>query len=158
MSHPRGHDGDMCDICDGWTYEEVFDDLHCRVRHFGWALQGVEASPPWVYTIGLTERFDHPELVIVGMEIPMAMYALNALGTMIATGERLEPGRSGVSVAEVEVAFGSVHPVHIEAGLVGMWEGYYEGRPGVPPPLEVVQVLPLPGRRFPLDDPHIRLD
>ncbi|MEX2294139.1 MAG: DUF4262 domain-containing protein [Acidimicrobiales bacterium] len=147
----------MCSLCDGSTYEEVLDDLHHIVQHFGWALQGVKASPPWVYTIGLIERFDHPELVLAGVDISVAMGVLNALGTMIATGERLEPGRSGVSVAEVEVAFGSVHPVHISAGLVGMWQERYARQPGVPPPLEVVQVLPLPGRRLPLDKPYTTL-
>lgn len=43
-------------------------------------------------------------------------------------------------------------------GLVAMWEEYYDQRPGPTPRLEVVQVLPLPGRRFPLDVPHTTLD
>ncbi len=150
--------GGMCVICDGWTYEEALDDLHHRVERFGWALQGVEAPRPWTYTVGLAERFHHPELVMAGVDISAAMRALNALGTMIATGERLRPGRVGVTVAETEVAFGSVHPVHLSAGLVGMWEEYYGRRPGTRPPLEVVQVLPLPGRRLPLDQPHTTLE
>lgn len=150
--------GGMCAICDGWTYEEFLDDLHERVQRFGWALHGVEARRPWTYTIGLTERFDHPELVLAGVDNSLAGNTLNALGRMIAMGEQLRPGRAHVTVAETELAFGSVHAVHISAGLVGMWRRYYvEHRPGAPPPLEVVQVLPLPGRRLPLDRPHTTL-
>ena len=147
----------MCMICDGWTYEEFLEDLHDRVQRFGWALQGVEARPPWTYTIGLTERFDHPELVLAGVDPVLAMPVLNGLGTMIATGEQLRPGRTGVVVTETEVGFGPVHPVHVSAGLVGMWQEYYEHRPGDPPRLEVVQVLPLPDWRLRLDRPHTRL-
>lgn len=148
----------MCVICDGKSYEEVLDDLHHQVQRFGWALQGVEAPRPWTYTIGLAERFEHPELVMVGVDISVAMNVLNTLGTMIATGEQLRPGCPGVTVGETELAFGSVHPVHVAAGLVGTWEEYYGRRPGATPTLEVVQVLPLPGRRFPLDMAHTTLE
>ena len=148
----------MCTICDGQSYEEALHDLHHLVQHFGWALQGVEAPRPWTYTIGLTERFDHPELVMAGVDISLAMTVLNALGTMVATGEQLSPGRPAVTVGETEVTFGAVHPVHLAAGLVGTWERYYDWRPGAAPPLDVVQVLPLPGRRLPLDQPHTSLE
>jgi hypothetical protein len=78
---------------------------------------------------------------------------------MVATGEVLRPGRTPVNVCEVDVDFGVVHPVHIANGLVGMWQGLYlDHRRAEPPPLELVQVLPLPDRRFPLDVPHTRLD
>ena len=149
----------MCAICNGKTYEDVLDDLDQFVRRHGWAVQGVEGRRPWVYTIGLAERFAHAELVMAGVDISLAMNALNALGTMVATGEVLAPGRPEVRVCETEVAFGTVHPVHIANGLVGMWEALYVDKRQVEPPsLEVVQVLPLPGRRLPLDVPYTSLD
>ena len=60
----------------------------------------------------------------------------------------------------MELTFGSVHPVHLAAGLVGTWEGYYEWRPGPSPALEVVQVIPvlgaaLPARPAPHDPGHL---
>lgn len=148
----------MCPICDGKSRDEVLHDLHHVVERFGWAVQGVEAPRPWVYTIGLVDRYGHPELVLVGVDISLSMTVLNALGMMVATGEQLRPGGTDVVVGEMELTFGSVHPVHLAAGLVGTWEGYYEWRRGPSPTLEVVQVLPLPGRRFPLDQPHTTLD
>jgi hypothetical protein len=147
----------MCPICDGKSVEEVLHDLHHVVELLGWAVQAVEASRPWVYTIGLADRYGHPELVLAGVDISLSMHLLNALGTMVATGEELRPGGKEVVVGEREVTFGAVHPVHLATGLVGTWESYYEWRPGPSPALEVVQVLPLPGRRFPLDQPHTTL-
>lgn len=147
----------MCAICDGQSVEEVLHDLHHVVKRFGWAVQGVEASRPWVYTIGLADQYGHPELVLAGVDISLSMNVLNALGTMVGTGEELRPGGEKVVVGEMEVTFGSVLPVHLAAGLVGTWQNYYEWRPGPSPALEVVQVVPLPGRRFPLDQPHTTL-
>jgi hypothetical protein len=148
----------MCPICDGKSRDDVQHDLHQVEERFGWAVQWVEAPRPWVYTIGLADRYGHPELVLVGVDIALSMTVLNALGVMVATGEELRPGATDVVVGEMELTFGSVHPVHLAAGLVGTWEGYYEWRPGPAPALEVVQVLPVLGRRFPLDQPHTTLD
>lgn len=86
MSHPHAHHGGMCEMCNGASYEEVLDDLDACVRRYGWAVQGVEGRRPWAYTIGLAERFGHPELVLAGIAVPAAVTALNALGTMVATG------------------------------------------------------------------------
>lgn len=145
-------------MCDGMSLEEVLHDLHHVVERFGWAVLGVEAPRPWVYTIGLADRYGHPELVLAGVDISLAMNVLNALGTMVAIGEELRPGGTDVVVGEMELTFGAVHPVHLAAGLVGRWDAYYDWRPGPAPALEVVQVLPLPGRRFPLDQPHTTLE
>jgi hypothetical protein len=145
-------------MCDGATYEEVLRDLDRRVRHFGWAVQGVEGRRPWAYTIGLAEPFDHAELVITGVAWQLSLHVLNALGMMVATGEVLVPGRDSVAVCETEVAFGGIHPVHISNGLVGMWPALYvDHRRVEPPPVDFVQALPLPGRRLPLDVPYTTL-
>jgi len=147
----------MCSICDGTTYEEALEDLHECIDRYGWAVQGVEARRAWAYTIGLAERFDHPELVLAGVPWQASLPVLNALGTMVATGEVLEPGRVPVLVGEVELAVGAVHPVHLANGLIGMWDAHYEAYPPSPR-RSVVQVLPLPGRRLPLDHPHTTLE
>ena len=139
----------MCVICDGTTVDQARLDLSNRKERFGWALQGVEASRPWVYTIGLLERFDHPELVMAGVPIRVAGSALNALGARIAGGERFPAGCSGVRVNEVEAVVGPVHHVHVAAGLVGRWEDHYRDHPAMLERLEVVQVLPVPTGRLP---------
>lgn len=138
------------------TYEEALADLRDCVERYDWAVQGVDANRPWAYTIGLAERFNHPELVLAGVPWPAAVSTLNALGEMVAVGEVLTPGQAPVVVGEVELAVGTVHPVHLADGLVGMWDALYAAYPPAPR-REVVQVLPLPSCRLRLDRPHTSL-
>lgn len=91
------------------------------------------------------------------MPISAAGSLLNALGTQVATGERLGIGDCAV-VGETEVTFGSVHRVHLAAGLVGAWTDVYRSEPAMLGRLEVLQVLPVPARRLPrLDQAHTTL-
>src|SRR3546814_5333971 len=76
------------------------------LQRFGWAVQGVEASTPWTYTIGLTERFGHPELVLAGIDISLAMNILNALADRVAGGEQLRPGGPNVTVGGTGLPLG----------------------------------------------------
>jgi hypothetical protein len=148
----------MCCLCDGWTLDEAQADLNDRKQRFGWALQGVEGARPWVYSIGLTERCGHPELVMAGVPIDAAMAVINALGHRIEAGEDLVDGQR-VREGEVELEVGTVHPVHIATGLVGQWKEHYLRHPEVAP-LEpaLLQVMPCPVvERFRLSRPHVRL-
>ncbi len=74
-------------------------------------------EPSYLDTLSLDQLgVNGPEVVVrYGFGVSMATHVLNALGTITATGEGLVPGRTGVSVAEVEVGFGEVHPVHVAA-------------------------------------------
>ena len=77
-------------ICDGASPEEARRRLATLVRRHGWAIQGVEAGPrsaPWAYTIGLSEMFGHPELVIAGVEGEVAAAGLNELAERVRSGE-----------------------------------------------------------------------
>src|SRR5436305_419120 len=59
----------MCDMCNGKTESEVLLDLGEKIRRNGYVLQGVEggaSEPSWVYTIGLLDHLDHPELTVAG--------------------------------------------------------------------------------------------
>lgn len=148
----------MCCMCDGWTLDEAQADLNDRKQRFGWALQGVEGVRPWVYSVGLTERFGHPELVMAGVPIDAAMAVINALGRRIAAGEDLIDG-DHVREGEIELEVGGVHPVHVADGLVGQWEEHYWRHPEVAPAaLTLLQVMPCPVvERFRLQRPYVSL-
>jgi len=148
----------MCCMCDGWTLDEAQADLNDRKQRFGWTLQGVEGARPWTYSIGLTERFGHPELVMAGVPIDAAGAMINALGHRIAAGEDLIDG-DHLWEGEIELEVGGVHPVHIADGLVGQWEEHYWRHPEVAPvELRVLQLLPVPViERFRLSRPHVTL-
>lgn len=133
----------MCKMCDGWSLDEVLADMAAIIRRCGWMLQGVESARPWTYTIGLAEGFGHPELLIVE---PMheGGQVLNELGERIRHGSRFADG-DRVVVQHREFELHLLHPDAIDDGVVGMWQSYYLDSPD-PPPLAVLQLVPLTGR------------
>ena len=127
----------MCDICDGYTHEEVLRATELHIIGHGWALQGVEPDPDrdgggWTYTVGLIESFAHPELVITDTDYQTAGEMLNALGEGVRAGDdirRMEP---------FGFTFRDVHPAHFENDLLNTWFNVY-GR--MPEPGMVWQVV-----------------
>ncbi|MFE0028371.1 DUF4262 domain-containing protein [Amycolatopsis sp. NPDC059021] len=91
----------------------------------GWMVQGVEGSrhsPPWAYTIGLTER-KLPELVVTGLPLYPAGSLLNCVAEHACHAEPPEHGeqytlRDGPSIEVVELTEPSAHLV-MAVGLYG---------------------------------------
>lgn len=141
----------MCMICDGATEDEFLFDLYGKIDRFGWAVISVEAShdtPNWSYTVGLSDGWDHPELVVVGLQPYDAQRLLNLIGGRIRQGERFDPGmRLAVPQAGVDVHFGAVHPEQWEHGVFGTWEGYYDAVGPPYPDEQAIQVILPTGRR-----------
>jgi hypothetical protein len=82
-------------------------DIDARVRdhiaRFGWHLVMIPPtpeSPGWVHTIGLGERFGHPELIVFGNDFGVLSPLLNALGERIRSGTRLADGAELPGVLE----------------------------------------------------------
>ena len=66
--------------------------LRDTVRRHGWAVQYAAGSPPFAYTVGLF-GFEHPELLVYGLDLQTSAWLLNDLGQRVADGERFGPGR-----------------------------------------------------------------
>ena len=82
-------------MCDGASRDEVMFDVHAKVLRHGWALQAVggeDQRADWVYTVGLSSRLAHPELVIVGGLLDDSAPTLNELGELVRGGRRFEAG------------------------------------------------------------------
>lgn len=116
-------------MCDGGTVDEYNAIVSNNIEKSGWHLTGVDrsdSSPGWVYTIGLIERFDHPELVVMGgccMECAAAQ--LNDLGRLIQAGTRLAVGTAVCDGHPGGPArFGHVHAGRWKDRL-GSWMTYY---------------------------------
>lgn len=124
----------MCKICDGQTPDEFDADFDRIIRDHGWGLMSVEAderSLGWVYTVGLIERFDHPELVTVNLEPEMAAVVLNDLGEAVRAGHRLAPGSVPAGTG-VFVELFEVHPRQIEHGVFATWVDRFAWMPEPP--------------------------
>lgn len=75
------------------------DEIERRVREdierFGWhvaLVPGEGETPGWAWTLGLFERFAHPELAIFGMPLEEMHRVLNLLGLRVKRGLRLADG------------------------------------------------------------------
>jgi hypothetical protein len=97
--------------------EGLIEDCRREVEDGGFtvaALVGDELGCDWAYTIGLHRSYGHPELLVVGIDAPMAGAALELLGARVAAGERLAAGTElvldgglGFRVCEVDPLFGA---------------------------------------------------
>jgi Domain of unknown function (DUF4262) len=100
-------------------------DIDARVRdhiaRFGWHLVMIPPTPEstgWVHTIGLGERFGHPELIVFGNDFSVLSPLLNALGERVRGGARLEADTELAGVLEgLSLAFRSVVAKWIEPFL-----------------------------------------
>jgi hypothetical protein len=102
------------------------------IRRYGWALQGVlgdDESPPFVYTVGLTE-FGHPELILFATSQATAAAVLNELGELVRAGHRLGAGE------QVTLPQGRVHLLDLprsDGWLFGANDLYRRaGEPAIP--------------------------
>ena len=118
----------MCDICNGISIEEQFEKIEDDIDEHGFSLMAVEAGPdhpPWTYTIGLVERFGHPELSLLGVPLAVAYLATSRLAERVVAGKRIEPGVD-VFVDGVRVHVGRVGEGLWEGDMFAMWHRYYD--------------------------------
>lgn len=155
----------MCDLCDGATLDEIRLNLARKIDDYGWAIQSVAGGRHgigWSYTIGLAERFDHPELVVAGPDHPLDRAGLlGAAITRIRAGERFAAGDEATLI-EVPHRFVDVHPRQFTYGVFAMWFLHYRNLPELAPELTALQVV-VPDDQCcadcaalqpPLDQPH----
>lgn len=48
-------------------FARFFQKIEDDIERVGWSAVGVMDNPPFTYTVGLTESYDHPELIIYGI-------------------------------------------------------------------------------------------
>lgn len=121
----------MCPICNGVSREEFLFHLHDTIEQRGFALTGCEggrASPAWAYTIGLAQRFDHPEFVMVACDLAAAEDTLMDLATRVANGERFDDVASA-STPSGERTLRDVHPAQLIDGALATCLEYYQTVP-----------------------------
>jgi hypothetical protein len=93
--------------------DEVDAKVQADIARHGWhivILRPEADAPGWAHTIGLWERFAHPELIVFGSE-PRRLGALvNALGERVRGGVRFEPGETDGVLEGLPFAFRAVAP------------------------------------------------
>lgn len=105
------------------------------VREHGWFAANVfDHEPPFLYSIGLMQTYDHSELIVFGLDSQSAHALLSSLVRDIRGGQSFAcPGATEVRVGEedLRVGFRVVHPTQHPLYL-GFAMGYcrYIGRMG----------------------------
>ena len=109
--------------------------LDLTIRAYGWQLHQITDSNPWSYTIGLLESYDHPELMITGLELDMQSSVIRRLvGSIEKTGnvDHALLEREDITLVEV-------HPNHLAGDWFGTWSNFYQR---LPPPGSFLQIVP----------------
>lgn len=118
--------------------QRILDDI----EEYGWHVVAVTSSPegpPFAYTIGLMDSYDHPELILLGLD-PRTTHEIYK--TMV---EEIKQGRSfaePLRYEDVIVGYAcATRPVHpsqqSEYFGYGLWYRHHIGRAGT---LQSVQV------------------
>lgn len=94
--------------------DEVDERVRADIARHGWHVVLVPPetdSPGWAHSIGLWERFEHPELLVFGSEPRQLGALVNALGERVRGGRRFAAGELDAGVlAGLPFAFRAVAP------------------------------------------------
>lgn len=135
----------MCEMCDGKTLGEVLLEMHLRIADQGWDLVCVEGDPPqyppWAYTVGLCDGFEHPELVVTGARLETAAAILDVLAGMVDDEAAWYRPGDVVHLGDRTVHLAAVHPGHLRTCLFNGWDRYYRALGHPMPDLRVLQVV-----------------
>ena len=92
--------------------------IEANIQKFGWAVQGVlpdDDTPSYSYSIGLTENFGHPEILMMGFSTDLMMQIINIVGDQVKSGERFSDwSTSDVVVRDFSVILRLVPPAVAE--------------------------------------------
>ncbi|MCB0996863.1 MAG: DUF4262 domain-containing protein [Acidimicrobiales bacterium] len=120
------------------TEEEVARRAELIFRVYGWMLESVEEGPDgagWSYTVGLSENFDHPDLIILDGNLGLQIELVRAIADMVVD----EGGVNDEALAELDIELVPVDPNELEQELITCWLERYERWPSEG---EFLQVIP----------------
>jgi len=116
---------------DSFTWlDQLMFGMHGKIEQLGWTgmyVGGDRRVPAWGYTIGLTDRYGHPELVAVGLGDHSVAWLFEVLATRVTEGARLDElpdGRLELEGHPFRIV--PVHSSHWATDRFNMWLEYYE--------------------------------
>lgn len=120
----------MCSICDGATHEEVLTETRERIERFGFTMLGIEPNPdhpPWVYTVGLVERHNHPEIGVLGLPVEQGFDVLDVVARDVLSGGRYAPG-DVVVVGPMRFHVDELDDRVVAGDMMAQWHTFYAWR------------------------------
>lgn len=97
------------------SLESVIEKINGHITSVGWSCLAIGADPDtyqpgYVYTVGLSRTFGHPELMILGISHGAAQQILNDIGAMIAAGAEFSDHQRVDTVASMPLVFREIPP------------------------------------------------
>jgi len=110
MKHGKGC---KCAICQGEGIQSLFKTIDSNIRkhgfHITWVFEDQDTEEPtFSYTAGLATTYQHPEILIFGVDHQTAADLLHAVAEELRKGKRIVPGQLYGQIANMPVLFGEV--------------------------------------------------
>lgn len=102
------------------------------IEKYGWHIVRMRHNlnrPAFAYSIGFTEKFSHPEVFIVGVELSRCETVLNRIGQLIRSGLRFESGHLYDTILDGNTCAMLNIPVSYFDHYFGQALGYYHFKP-----------------------------
>jgi hypothetical protein len=134
----------MCRICEGRNQEDLLAEDAAIIAEHGYLVTGVgDGDPPhWTYTVGLLDRFGHPELIVAGPHLEVAGALINLVGREIGDGRSFHAGDVLALPGDTGSArFGRVHPIQYRLATFNVWHWLAHREVVSSTALEAVQVF-----------------
>ena len=115
----------MCRVCEGFSFEDAILLDAAAIAEYGYIMQGVmgdpdEGIPPWIYTVGLLDVADHPEMIIAGPSTESSARVLHMLAGRVLDGEQFFVG-DNIDIGLGKASVGAVHDVQYELDTFNVW-------------------------------------
>lgn len=128
-------------------FKKVIENINKTGLHYN-LISSDGYTPAFIYTIGLTQTYKHPELILFGLPHDTLISIMNHAVKLIANGERLENGKKYFGfVINFPIRIEKIHESQIQTYLIGAsW--YYKSQE-----FDALQIVwPDPNGIFPNED------
>lgn len=127
--------------------QRVIDDI----REYGWHVVGIEADesgPAFAYSVGLQHTFDHPEIIVFGLnDAETMMHIINTIGEAVRNGSVFQDWHESDQILNGYSCLFRTIPAKAYPDYLGYANWYYR-----PSPFAVLQCFwPDKQHRFPWD-------
>jgi hypothetical protein len=140
-------DSSQGDLMDRDTERQII----ANIEQHGWSISGVMGEgglPSWAHTIGLWHSFDHPEIIVFGLEMELVESMLTLAATRVREGADFEAGESNDELLEQHVVEFRDVDERWTTALMGYAVGFYDDE-DFP---SIQMFLPTNEGHFPWDD------
>lgn len=100
------------------------------IEQYGWHVIKVledDLGPSFGYSIGLYHTFDHPEIIIIGLELDAIHHVINRLGDAIREGISFQPGQFYSNIIENVDCYFTLVDTKFYSEYVSYAQSFYTG-------------------------------